>query len=67
MAGPANSPPFSTQVGKEFESVEMLWSQFEGVMGSGAGGGVGSGDPAGGKEAAGGDETMGGVEGEGRS
>ncbi|KAF8461425.1 DASH complex subunit Dad1-domain-containing protein [Kalaharituber pfeilii] len=27
-------------VGKEFESVEMLWAQFEGVMGSGAGGDV---------------------------
>ncbi|KAI5806693.1 DASH complex subunit Dad1-domain-containing protein [Peziza echinospora] len=31
-----------TSVGKEFESVEMLWSQFEGVMG--AGGGLGGGE-----------------------
>ncbi|KAF8417078.1 DASH complex subunit Dad1-domain-containing protein [Tirmania nivea] len=35
-------------VGKEFESVETLWSQFEGVMGSGAGGGVGSAEAVGG-------------------
>lgn len=35
---------YKKQVGKEFESVEMLWSQFEGVMGSGAGGEVGTAD-----------------------
>ena len=35
---------YNKQVGKEFESVEMLWSQFEGVMGSGAGGEVGTAD-----------------------
>ena len=48
---PGGGPPpvchitcYKKQVGKEFESVEMLWSQFEGVMGSGAGGEVGTAD-----------------------
>ncbi|KAF8435542.1 DASH complex subunit Dad1-domain-containing protein [Terfezia claveryi] len=54
-------------VGKEFESVETLWSQFEGVIGSGAGGGVEIAEVAdgSGKEPAG-DESMSEV-GEGRA
>ncbi|RPB18578.1 hypothetical protein L211DRAFT_871741 [Terfezia boudieri ATCC MYA-4762] len=57
-------------VGKEFESVETLWSQFEGVIGSGAGGGVGSAEVAAGGNGSGkepaGDESMSEV-GEGRA